>query len=111
MRVGEEIGLDDGNVNPGERVIVIRDGKFGKSRQLVIHPTTADVLAGYAQAKNAYCPRPPSGAFLVSPRGPRMHHPTASALLPEPAAPAGPSRPGGPPPPRHHPPPACASAI
>src|SRR5258708_7221855 len=89
MRVGEEIGLDDGDVDPGERVIVIRDGKFGKSRQLVIHPTTADVLAGYARARNAYCPRPPSGAFFGPTRGPRLPYPNVPAMFRKPAGPAG----------------------
>jgi hypothetical protein len=89
MRIGEAIGLDDGNVDPGERVIVIRDGKFGKSRQLVIHPSTADVLAGYARARNAYCPQPPSGAFFVSTRGTRLHYPNVSALFRKLAGQAG----------------------
>jgi integrase/recombinase XerD len=45
MRIGEAIGLDGSDVDPGERVIVIRGGTFGNPRQLVIHRATADVLA------------------------------------------------------------------
>jgi integrase/recombinase XerD len=89
MRIGEAIGLDDGDADPGERVIVIRDAKFGKSRQLVIHPTTADALAGYARARNAYCPQPVPGAFFVSTRGTRLHYPNVWAMFRKLAGQAG----------------------
>jgi integrase/recombinase XerD len=89
MRIGEAIALDDADVDPGEQVIVIRHGKFGKSRQLVIHPTTADVLAGYARTRKAHYPLPPSGAFFVSTRGTRLHYPNVSALFRKLAGQAG----------------------
>jgi integrase/recombinase XerD len=88
-RVGEAIALDDGDVDPDERVIVIRNAKFGKHRQLVIHPTTAAALAGYAQARQEHCPRPCSTAFFVSTRGTRLHYPNVGALFRELAAQAG----------------------
>ena len=88
-RVGEAIALDDGDVDPGERVIVIRNAKFGKHRQLVIHPTTAAALAGYAQAREQHCPRPRTTAFFVSTRGTRLHYPNAAALFRRLAAQAG----------------------
>lgn len=81
MRVGEAIALDDADVDPAGRLIVIRDGKFGKSRQLVVHPTTAEALAGYSQARTEHFPRQASGAFFVSTKGTRLHYPNVSALF------------------------------
>ncbi|MEU4245741.1 tyrosine-type recombinase/integrase [Actinoplanes sp. NPDC026619] len=81
MRIGEAIALDDTDVDPPERLIVIRDGKFGKSRQLVIHPTTAAALVGYAQVREEHFPRSASGAFFVSLKGTRLHYSNVSALF------------------------------
>jgi integrase len=89
MRIGEAIALDDADVNLAGRLIVIRDGKFGKSRQLVIHPTAAGALAGYAGIRDRHFPRPASGAFFVSTKGTRLHYPNVSALFGKLAAQAG----------------------
>ncbi len=89
MRVGEMIALDDGDISPGGDLIVIRDAKFGKSRQLVIHQTASAALAGYAQARKQHCPRPVSGAFFVSTKGTRLHYPNVAALFRRLAAQAG----------------------
>lgn len=88
-RVGEAIALDDGDVNLDERVITIRNAKFGKHRGLVIHPTAAAALAGYAQARQEHCPRPRTTAFFVSTRGTRLHYPNTAALFRRLAAEAG----------------------
>ena len=48
MRVGEVIALDRGDVDLGCGLIVVRDSKFGKSRQLPLHPTTIEALRRYA---------------------------------------------------------------
>jgi integrase/recombinase XerD len=100
-RVGEAIALDDSDVDPDERMIVIRNAKFGKHRQLVIHPTTAAALAGYAQTRQEHCPRPLSAAFFVSTRGTRLHYPNVSALFRELAVQAGLTRRDGRPPGMH----------
>jgi integrase/recombinase XerD len=89
MRVGEAIALDDGDVSPGEGLIVIRNAKFGKSRQLVIHSTAAAALAGYAQTRKEHCPQPASSAFFVSTKGTRLHYPNVAALFRRLAAQAG----------------------
>ena len=81
MQAGEVIALDDADVDLDQGVIVIRNAKFGKSRQLVIHPTTAAALEGYAQARKRHCPRPASGAFFVTTKGTRLHYPNVSALF------------------------------
>jgi Phage integrase family len=40
MRLGEAINLDRDDVDLDEGVLVVRQGKFGKSRELVLHPST-----------------------------------------------------------------------
>ncbi len=54
MRIGEAIGLDDGNVNPGERMIVIRDGKFGNYAEGAVMPNpVTGLVAGGAAAQES----------------------------------------------------------
>ena len=74
MRVGEAIGLDDDDVVPGEAVVIVRHGKGGKRRELVVHPSTAQALTEYRQIRQGSCPRPTTPAFFVSTRGTRLHH-------------------------------------
>lgn len=71
-RVGEAIRLDCGDLDWDEGRLTIRHGKFGKSRQLPLHPTTVEALAGYAQLRDRHCPRPASPAFFVSLAGTRL---------------------------------------
>ena len=74
MRVGEALALDDDDVAPDDAVVIVRHGKGGKSRELVVHPSTAEVLAEYREIRQSSCRRPKTSAFLVSTRGTRLHH-------------------------------------
>ena len=56
MRVGEAIGLDRDDLDLEQGLLTIRHGKFGKSRQLPLHPSTVEALLGYAR------PRPRASA-------------------------------------------------
>ena len=72
LRIGELIRLDRDDVDGGESLLVIRDPKFGKSREVPLHPGTAAALAGYARLRDELCPRPATASFLVSPAGTRL---------------------------------------
>ena len=72
MRVGEAIGLDQADLDPNEGIITVRDGKFGKSREVPLHPTTLKALQNYACQRNRCFPRPPSPAFFRSLAGSRL---------------------------------------
>lgn len=72
MRAGEAIGLDRGDLDSGQGLLTIRSAKFGKSRQLPLHPSALQALAGYAQLRDRECPRPASPAFFVSVTGTRL---------------------------------------
>lgn len=72
MRVGEALGLDRTDIDWRERLLVIRSGKFGKSRELVLHPTTIGALRAYGRARDRAFPHPRSPALLLSLAGTRL---------------------------------------
>jgi len=72
MRVGEAIGLDRGDLDAGQGLLTIRSGKFGKSRQLPLHPSALHALAGYAGLRDSAHRRPAEPAFLLSTTGTRL---------------------------------------
>jgi integrase/recombinase XerD len=69
MRQGEacRLGRDDVDLETG--TLVILDSKFGKSRQVFLHPTAVTALRAYEQARNRAFPEPDAGTFLVNSRG------------------------------------------
>jgi integrase len=72
MRVGEAIALDRDDVDLRHGLIVVRHSKFGKSRQLPLHPTTTRALGDYAATRDQLCPAPRTPAWLVSTTGTRL---------------------------------------
>jgi integrase len=72
MRVGEAISLDRGDLDAGQGLLAIRDGKFGKSRQLPLHDSALRALAGYAQLRDSRPGRPATPAFFTSVTGTRL---------------------------------------
>jgi integrase len=72
MRVGEAISLDRGDIDRGAGVLVVRGAKFGKSRELPLHPSTLDALRRYLRRGDR--PRPAQGteAVFVSMAGTRL---------------------------------------
>ncbi|MBO0816267.1 MAG: tyrosine-type recombinase/integrase [Actinobacteria bacterium] len=72
MRVGEAIALDRGDLDTAGGLLTVRDGKFGKSRQLPLHETAAEALAGYARLRDARGGRPAAPAFFTSLTGTRL---------------------------------------
>ena len=72
MRVGEAVALDRDDVDLRTGVLVIQEGKFGKSRFVPIHATTRDALEDYCKKRHAILPSVKTSAFFVSERGGRM---------------------------------------
>ena len=58
MRVGEAIRLDRDDVDLAHGVLTVRDTKFGKSRELPVHPSTVKALRDYARERDRLCPEP-----------------------------------------------------
>lgn len=65
-RVGEILALDRADMNWEEGVLTIRAGKFGKSRELALHPTTIAALREYAETRMARFPNPSAVPLFVS---------------------------------------------
>jgi len=66
MRIGEAIMLDDCDVDCEHALLTIRNTKFGKSRELALHCSTASALADYQRCRDELCPSPATPAVFVS---------------------------------------------
>lgn len=69
MRAGEAVRLDRGHVDLDAAVLTIVDSKYGKSRQVLLHDSTAAALRDYSVLRDAM---PGTGrwpAFFVSKNG------------------------------------------
>ncbi len=69
MRQGEACRLRRDDVDLEAGTIVILDSKFGKSRQVFLHPTATAALRAWELARDEAFPEPRTGAFLVNGRG------------------------------------------
>jgi integrase/recombinase XerD len=49
LRIGEALRLDRGDVDATAGVIRVRESKFGKSRELPLHPSTVAALLAYVK--------------------------------------------------------------
>lgn len=74
MRVGEAIALDRADLDLRHGRLVIRHGKFAKSRELVLHHSTVDALRRYLRQRDRLLPAPGSPALLVSLAGTRLRY-------------------------------------
>jgi len=74
MRVGELIRLDREDVDWTEAMLTLRNGKFGKSREVVLDSSTMDVLHAYDQQRRRTFSRPKTAAFFVSMAGTRLQY-------------------------------------
>jgi integrase len=99
MRKSEACHLDRDQVDLRAGVLTITDSKFGKSRQVFLHPTAVAALRGYQRRRDRWCPAPAAPSFFISTRGTRLNEHnlphTFAALLDDAgiAAPPGRRRP------------------
>ena len=99
MRTSEACHLDRDQVDLRAGVLTITDSKFGKSRQVFLHPTAVAALRGYQRRRDRWCPAPAAPSFFISTRGTRLNEHnlphTFAALLDDAgiAAPPGRRRP------------------
>ena len=75
MRVGEAIALDRTDFDADTGALVVRRGKFGKSRELPLHPTTTTALNGYLARRDRPRPADATEPLLVTTVGTRMWMP------------------------------------
>lgn len=72
IRVGEAISLNRGDVDLAGGRLTVRFGKFGKSRELALHPSTIDALRAYRRLRDRSAPRTGTQPFFVSTAGTRL---------------------------------------
>jgi integrase len=69
MRVGEAIRLDRRDLDHERGLLVVRGSKFGKSRELPLHPSTVEALDRYARCRDRLIPLQYSSALFLSRSG------------------------------------------
>jgi integrase len=72
MRISEAVRLDRGDLDLVHGRLIVRDSKFGKSRQLPLHPTTVRALRDYLRVRDQLRPHPDTPALLLSTTGRRL---------------------------------------
>ncbi|MGX1159837.1 site-specific recombinase XerD [Arthrobacter sp. SLBN-100] len=72
MRVGEAIALNRDDLDLTSQRMLVRFGKFGKTRALVLHPTTVDALHRYQLLRDRDAPATGTRALFVSTAGTRL---------------------------------------
>lgn len=72
MRLGEALGLNDGDVDLAGGVLTVHSTKFGKSREVPLHPATTAMLAGYITARDQRFGQRADPAVFVSTAGRRV---------------------------------------
>ncbi len=72
MRVGEAIALDRDDLDVGQGLLVVRRGKFGKSRELPLHPSAVTALTQYLDREDRPRSAAHTPALFVSTAGTRL---------------------------------------
>ena len=72
IRVGEALALDHGDWDIAAGVLRIRHAKFGKARQVPLHPSTGAALTAYRCLRDRTFRSPRSPSFFVSRTGTRL---------------------------------------
>jgi integrase len=74
LRVSEAMRLERADVDLKEGLLTVREGKFGKSRHVPLHPTTQTALRSYAKRRDAHLGSRCGAHFFVAARGGRLHY-------------------------------------
>jgi len=76
LRIGEAMRLDRDDIDWSNQLLSVRDSKYGKSRQVLLHQSTVTALRAYGERRDRLCRRPQAPSFFVSTRGTRLVHST-----------------------------------
>jgi len=74
MRVSETIALDLSDVDLSQNTLTVRQTKFGKSRLIPLHSSTAGKLEEYSELRDRLFPERKSPSFFISEEGIRLTH-------------------------------------
>jgi integrase len=76
MRVSEAMALDIEDVDWAGSALTVRNSKYGKSREVLVHPSTLDALDNYNRQRGRLAPDRFAPSLFVSARGSRLRHET-----------------------------------
>ena len=76
LRLGEAIRLQVGDVDLATRILTIRNSKFGKSRLVPIHASTAGKLREYRRRRDQFLGPRSSTHFFITRTGTPLRQPT-----------------------------------
>jgi integrase len=103
MRVSEAMALDNrGDIDFEQGVLTVRNTKFGKSRELLVHPSTLEALRAYSAERDRLAPCRCAPSLFVSTRGSRLSHETVQPTFRQLVRRAGLTQPPSSPQPRPH---------
>ena len=69
LRISEALGLQDADVDLKAEALTVRQGKFGKSRLVPLHPSAVEALARYRTQRTRHVRTTPDMPFFVATRG------------------------------------------
>ena len=72
LRIGEALALDDGDIDTGEGMLIVRQDKAQSFRLVPLHPTALAALAGYRRRRDQAFPGRAAPAVLASRTGDRL---------------------------------------
>lgn len=81
MRIGEVLSLVRGDVDLSAGILTVRDGKFGRSRLVPLHPSSTAALRRYAADRDRCCPTTETAAFFLSPAGTALRYGSARTVF------------------------------
>ena len=76
LRIGEAIRLDREDLDQTNQLLIVRDSKFGKSREVLLHDSAVHALVAYGELRDRLCPHTKERSLFVTTRGTRPAHPT-----------------------------------
>jgi integrase len=72
MRVGEALRLDRDDLDEANGLLTVRNSKFGKSREVPLHPSTVEALQTYARLRDQLFSPAAGPSFFLSMAGTRL---------------------------------------
>jgi integrase len=72
LRISEAIHLRNADVDLRRGMLIVRQTKFTKSRQLPLHPSTIEALARYRRQRKRHVPTTVDTPFFIGSRGRRL---------------------------------------
>ena len=72
LRIGEALALDDGDIDTGEGMLIVRQDKAQSFRLVPLHPTALAAVAGYRRRRDQAFPGRAATAVLASRTGDRL---------------------------------------